>query len=370
MPRPKKEKPNREDGRYEVKIVVGKTLQGKLIRKSFYSTISKADAKRQADEWRINQKVAEQTGSVFVQKQYTFSEWAIKWLETYKHGQVKESTYQNTYKDKVDKYLIPYFGMSPLTDIRPIDIQAFYNLCAQKYSLSTNKKIRLCLNSIFETAITNDLCYKNPARGLSVQSDLLKKEKHIFSQEEADQVLDFAQHHPKGLSIVLLLSLGLRRSELLGLMWSDIDLQNRTIQIQRAVTPIHNRSTIVPPKTPTSVRLLPLTPELCNYLQPIAADSSPSCFVIGGKETFCSISNWVHHIFEPFCQDLSQNFPDLPVLTPHEYRHTCGTLLYRRTKNIYAVSKFLGHSDVVITTKIYVHNDVESLRADLSVSDF
>ena len=77
MPRPKKEKPNREDGRYEVKIVVGKTLQGKLIRKSFYSTISKADAKRQADEWRINQKVAEQTGSVFVQKQYTFSEWAI-----------------------------------------------------------------------------------------------------------------------------------------------------------------------------------------------------------------------------------------------------------------------------------------------------
>ena len=55
--------------------------------------------------------------------------------------------------------------------------------------------------------------------------------------------------------------------------------------------------------------------------------------------------------------------------TPHEYRHTCGTLLYRRTKNIYAVAKFLGHSDVVITTKIYVHNDVEALRADLSAAD-
>ncbi len=369
MPRPKKEKPNREDGRYEVKITLGRDLTGRLIRKSFYSSISKADAKRQAEAWRINQRVAEQTGNVFVQKDYTFAQWAAKWLETYKHGRVKESTYQNTYKDKVEKYLLPYFGNALLTDIRPIDVQAFYNLCAQKYSLSTNKKIRLCLNSIFETAITNDLCYKNPARGLSVQSDLPKKEKHIFTQEEADQVLAFAQQHPKGLSIVLLLSLGLRRSELLGLMWSDIDLQNRTIQIQRAVTPVHNRSTIGPPKTPTSVRLLPLSEELCDYLRPMAAASSPSCFVIGGKETFCSISNWVHNIFDPFCRDLSQHFPDLPVLTPHEYRHTCGTLLYRRTKNIYAVSKFLGHADVVVTTSIYVHNDVESLRADLAAAE-
>ena len=369
MPRPKKESPNRKDGRYEVKITIGRTLQGKLIRKSFYSDISKADAKKQAEKWKIEQKVAEQTGSVFIQKRYTFAEWANKWLETYKHGQVKESTYQNTYKDKVDKYLIPYFGMSLLTDIRPIDIQAFYNLCAQQHSLSTNKKIQLCLNSIFETAITNDLCYKNPARGLSIQSNLPKKEKHIFSQEEADQVLSFAKYHPKGLSIVLLLSLGLRRSELLGLMWSDIDLQNRTVQIQRAVTPVHNRSTIGPPKTPTSIRMLPLTLELCNYLQPIAADSSPSCFIIGGKETFCSISNWIHHYFDPFVRDLSKKHPDFPQLTPHEYRHTCGTLLYRRTKNIYAVSKFLGHSDVVITSKIYVHNDVEALRNDLSAAD-
>lgn len=369
MPRPKKEKPNREDGRYEVKITIGKTLQGKLIRKSFYSSISKADAKRQADEWRINQKVAEQTGTVFVQQQYTFAEWATKWLETYKHGQVKESTYKNTYKDKVDKYLIPHFGKSLLTDIRPIDVQAFYNNCSQKLSLSTNKKIQLCLNAIFETAITNDLCYKNPARGLSVQSDLQKREKHIYSQQEADLVMDFAKHHPKGLSIVLLLSLGLRRSELLGLKWSDVDFENRTIHIQRAVTPINNRSTIGSPKTPTSVRVLPIEESLCKYLQEQCEGLPPASFVIGSKENFCSISNWVHHYFDPFVQDLEKDFPELPKLTPHEYRHTCGTLLYRRTKNIYAVSKFLGHSDVVITTKIYVHNDVEALRADLSVSD-
>lgn len=196
-----------------------------------------------------------------------------------------------------------------------------------------------------------------------------KRKKHIYSQEESDIVLDFAKHHLKGLSIVLLLSLGLRRSELLGLKWSDVDFENRTIHIQRAVTPINNRSTIGSPKTPTSVRVLPIEESLCKYLQEQCEGLPPASFVIGSKENFCSISNWVHHYFDPFVQDLEKDFPELPKLTPHEYRHTCGTLLYRRTKNIYAVSKFLGHSDVVITTKIYVHNDVEALRADLSVSD-
>lgn len=55
----------------------------------------------------------------------------------------------------------------------------------------------------------------------------------------------------------------------------------------------------------------------------------------------------------------------IPSLSPHELRHTCGTLLYARTKNIYAVSKFLGHANINITAKIYVHNDVDTLRESL-----
>lgn len=55
------------------------------------------------------------------------------------------------------------------------------------------------------------------------------------------------------------------------------------------------------------------------------------------------------------------------VLTPHELRHTCGTLMYNRTKNIYAVSKYLGHADVSITAKLYVHNDIDTLRDSLGI---
>ena len=115
MPRPKKEQPNRKDGLYEVKITTGKTLDGKLIRKSFYSSISKDDARRQAEEWRINQKVAQQTGNIFVEKSVTFADWARKWLEIYKKPNVSANTYKLTYLNSVEKHLIPYFKNAELS---------------------------------------------------------------------------------------------------------------------------------------------------------------------------------------------------------------------------------------------------------------
>ena len=63
MGRPKKEAPNRKDGLYEVKVTVGKDFNGKLIRKSFYSSISKADAKAHAEEYKMKQAVYEATDS-------------------------------------------------------------------------------------------------------------------------------------------------------------------------------------------------------------------------------------------------------------------------------------------------------------------
>lgn len=85
MGRPKKEKPNHATGMYEVKVTVGHTFDGKPVRKSFYSSVSKEAAKAKAEQYKIDQAVAEQTGETFVGKEECFDTWAIKWLETYKH---------------------------------------------------------------------------------------------------------------------------------------------------------------------------------------------------------------------------------------------------------------------------------------------
>jgi len=59
--------------------------------------------------------------------------------------------------------------------------------------------------------------------------------------------------------------------------------------------------------------------------------------------------------------------PKFKVLTPHGLRHTCGTLLYAKTHDIFAVSKFLGHASAAITAKIYVHDNPEMLRKNLKI---
>ena len=83
MGRPKKEQPNRKDGMYEVKVTVGKNFKGDPIRKSFYSAISKADAKAKAEQYKINQAVHNATGEAPEAPVTAFSTWANKWLETY-----------------------------------------------------------------------------------------------------------------------------------------------------------------------------------------------------------------------------------------------------------------------------------------------
>ena len=92
MPRQKKQAPNHADGMYEYKATVGKSFDGRSIRKSFYSSKSLADAKAKAQEYIISKETALRTGEVFIQKNYTFAEWALKWLEVYKRPTVTENT--------------------------------------------------------------------------------------------------------------------------------------------------------------------------------------------------------------------------------------------------------------------------------------
>ncbi|KAF5044682.1 hypothetical protein DSECCO2_489170 [anaerobic digester metagenome] len=126
MPRPKKKAPNRSDNRYEYKMTIGRDMDGKAIRKSFYSSVGVDDAKEQAKQWEIDQKAAEQSGEAFIATHKTFGQWAPVWLETYKKGRVKGSTYYNNYEIPLRVHLLPYFSAMRLEDIKPVNIQRFF----------------------------------------------------------------------------------------------------------------------------------------------------------------------------------------------------------------------------------------------------
>jgi len=165
-----------------------------------------------------------------------FKEWALLWLETYKKETVKEKTYLSSYKQPTKDHLIPFFGEMPLMDIKPFIVQRFFNLQADRYYESLVKKMKICLNGIFEKAIENDFCFKNPVKSAKAFSNLVSKPKRIYTKEEVEKILEFSDGTPNGIYIRILLELGLRSSELCGLKWKDIDFTEKSISIERACT--------------------------------------------------------------------------------------------------------------------------------------
>lgn len=352
----RKKKHQRSDGRFEYKATVGRRLDGTPIRKSFYSMSSLTDAKRQAEVYKQQQMIAAVTGLQATPQTITFAEWSRKWLRTYKEPFVSPSTYANTYVNAVENHLIPYFGAAKLADIRPADIQGFF---AGKTSCSASllKKLRITLSAIFDTAIDNDLIYKNPCKYVQTHSDATPKERRTLTDQQIDEIK--AEASGTFDAIVFLLETGLRRGELLGLMWSDIDMEHATLHVQRSVSPENGRPAIRPPKW-NSYRTIPLMPDTLALIQ---RQPKRSLYVFpaprgDGFEEPNHFSRRVYHFF--------LSFPEEYRCTAHELRHSYASQLMRRGVDIYTISKLLGHHDIKITASVYVHPDIESFREELN----
>lgn len=297
--------------------------------------------------------------------------WACIWLAEYKKPNVKINTYLDSYERPVKKYILPYFNGLDLSAIRPLDVITFYNRLSLVYHATTLSKTKLCMQGIFESAIENGLCERNPCVTANkiVKSQLDSEEKRTYTQSQVDDILSFSKTHRYGVYIRILLELGLRSSELCGLQWRDVDLQNKTISICRACVECKNQPLISEPKNESSKRTLPISSSLAFILgelkektRPEGTDYLLSSQKIKGRPL--TPTKFLGGRYKRFFVDYGAA---KDYLTPHELRHTCGTLLYNKTHDIYAVSKYLGHSSIVITSKLYVHCDAEQLRQSLHV---
>ena len=364
MPRPKKTAPNRDGKMYEKKMTVGKDITGKPIRKSFYSSVSLADATRKGQEYIIAQKAAEITGTADTPQDCTFAEWAMKWLVTYKKPNVSENTYVDMYLLFTEKYLIPYFGHACLINIRQADVQKFFASIQSGLSESSLDKIKICLNGIFETAIDNDLCHKNPCKGVVYTAGVAKIDKHVYTDEQIIIVKDY--YRDKLPEVVLALDTGLRRGEVLGLMWHDIDFKMRTLSVNRSIVDCKGGGTDIRPPKWDSYRTIPISTELCSYLSRLQSVSKSMYVFPTADGRIQSPRTWSHKLTRNMAK-LHELYPDIPELTAHELRHTRGTQLRRNGADIYTIQKLMGHKDINVTASIYVHDEIETTRLNAKI---
>ena len=390
MGRPKKDEPNH--GKYhEVKAVIVDQF-GAKERKSFYSLISKADAKRQAEEYQRQKLINEMSEEKQPERTITFKKWSKTWLETYKKGKVKDSTYRNMYCNIVNKYLNPYFGKMAVSLIKPIDVQKFFNLCESKYALETIKKMRFCLRAIFDTAIENDYLVKSPmTKRLSIASNKEPVKKRVYTQEQHDRLMTYCKEN-NGLDVLTLLETAITRSELLGIKWSNLDFENKILYIEQGAANVKSveddvwRTSADGLKNAYRRRPIPIVDDdLWKMLK-----EKPHVVYVGSRTNrkhripviteyvfynrFGGIynpDNWYLHTYKPFMAAfhdyyLKEYKEDVPILNPHELRHTCATLWKDNGVDIFSIAKLGGWVDLDMLAKRYAHNNVETLRKALT----
>jgi integrase len=342
----------RKDGRVEMKITIGRDINGKPIRKAFYGATERECKAKIKAYWQGEYKPT--------YSDITLAEWADKWLEI-KKGKVKESTYESTYRNAVDVHIKPYFKNARLKDIKPIDIEKFFRAKAHM-SASSLSKMRITLGSMFESAVDNELISRNPVKPVKPVSKQKKAEKRAYTMEEARQLIEFCKTHADGLHAIMLLKTGLRIGEMLALQWSDVDFKNMTITVSKAVTRLASGREISSAKTDASNDTIPFDDELKELLWPRRGVG----WVFSDKGTYFDYTVWLQRVYNKLMRDYKawceeKNKP-CRILTPHELRHTYGSLIYNATRDIYITSKLMRHSNISTTSKVYVHEDIGTKR--------
>jgi integrase len=346
MPRPKKS--NRSDGRYEIKRTIAVDANGNSIRRSFYGN-DKAEAEKAYHDFVAEREAAEKK-----KKNMPFAEWVDKWLYTYKEPDVKATTFLTTYERPCRRYILPHFKDTFLQDITQAHVKSFVNTISD-LSQSMLDKILICLHGIFETAIDNDMIAKNPCRNVNARSKSKPKGKRTYDRETVEVIC--SSDHPYAVYPHILLRMGLRCSEMCGLEWKDIDLERGVLQVRQALVTEGSHRILGDPKSANSIRKLQIPEDLLDRLRAEREMHPGTTFVAEVRGRQLTPNHFGDRQLLTFYRAIG--VPRDQMLSPHELRHTCGTLLYQETKDIYHVSRFLGHSDVGITTKIYVHSDMQ-----------
>lgn len=231
-------------------------------------------------------------------------------------------------------------------------------------------------------AVKWQLVYRNVAALVSLPR-IQKQEMKIFTPEQAKAFLDSVKGHRLEALFVMALTLGLRRGELLGLRWSDIDLDAATLRVNYALQRFDGKLHLMEPKTEKSRRVLPLPSLLTTALRAHRSRQLEDRLALGSdwQETRFVFASTIGTPLEP--RNLNRTFDTLlekankelgeseklPKIRLHDLRHSCATLLLAQGVPQRTLMEILGHSQISLTMNTYSHVLPEMTRAAVGVMD-
>ena len=256
----------RKDGRWEGRYTAGYDKDGKVITKNVLGKTQAEVKEKLKTAIEESQKLdPTRTG------QYTVQTWVTLWYEVFIKPQIRPNTKQ-FYRNCMENHLFPALGDCPLEKLSTIQIQRAINEMSEHgrnhyYSHIPLKETTLSprivqgilgiLRKSLDQAVAEKLILSNPAANCKAPKTV-RKEMKVLPEELIGPYLHEAKQRGVFAPLYLELTSGLRRGELLALLWKDLNVKDRTLSVTKSVCRIDHQLVVSQPKTKNSLRLLTL----------------------------------------------------------------------------------------------------------------
>ena len=347
----------RKDGRWEGRYTAGHDpATGKQIFKSVLG-------KTQAEVKEKLKKALVEAGQIDFTKsgKYTVGTWMDEWFENVAKIKVRPSSHQ-TYRGYIDNHIKPSIGNIPLEKLTTMDLQRLYRILLTQgrverieaenqpsgLSAKTVRNINQVISSALDLAVAQKIIPSNPTDACELPK-VEHREMQTIPEEQLQAFLAEARATGVYEMYYIELATGLRRGELLGLKWQDIDWKNGIIKVRRQIARVDGRIVEAPLKTKNSYRTVTISPQAIEVLKQQRAKThdqyvfpSPN----GGPISPDSVNNMLKRVLAR---------AGIPKVRFHDLRHTFATIALQNGVDIKTVSGMLGHFSAGFTLDTYAH---------------
>ncbi|GAB4426144.1 MAG: site-specific integrase [Chloroflexi bacterium OHK40] len=359
----------RADGSWCAIIDLG-MVNGKRKRKFIYGSSRKEVAEK------LKQLLHQQQQGVNVDpERLTVGEFLDRWLDEVIKPHRRARTYRS-YADTIRLHLKPRLGHHQLTKLTAAHVQSMINSLAAASGARTTQYARAVLQRALNRAVKWELVTRNVVLATDPPTSRARVITPLSEAEARRLLVAVAGHRLEALYRIAL-SLGLRRGEVLGLLWADIDFNKKTLRVSGALQRVQGKLERSEPKTRAGARTLLLPDVLVELLAEHQRRQAEERAVWGAawkehdlvfpaeRGTPMEPSN-LHRHFK-----LALKRAGLPLTTRfHDLRHSCATFLIAQGVHPRVVMEILGHSQISLTMNTYGHVLPETQRdATTKVAD-
>lgn len=348
----------RSDGRWEARIIIGHKNDGTPMFKSAFAKTQKSALKELHHLIELYRDV-----DLTEDCRMTLGEWLDKWLDEYMIFTIRESTL-DSYRAMVKNQVKPFIGGKQIASLTTADMQKFYNKIKKEGRVrehpihgktladSMVRGVHMMLHEALDTAVKERLIAKNPTNGTTVPK-CNYPEKQILGDSQLDTFLEAikGEEYWDAFFYVEVMT-GLRRGEICGLKWQDINFEENKLQVKRSVSVKKGGGvSIGETKTETGVRCIQMPPSVAELLK-------------SKKQT--AITEWVFPNFMHPEQPISPatayrklkiilKHAGLPLIRFHDLRHTFATHATHGGVDPKTLAGILGHTNASFTLDTYTH---------------